>query len=188
MRVLKWFPTWNIFFKEITMWITFLKNCKVNWQKNVIVWIFHNIGDCFKHFYSLIRSNNILFYFKYRPIKVCLHVTFLHLSVIGGSLESPYLGGCFWLFPPKFWEVARIYKLTFFLKRNAAWVMLTMQDGWDTQKLSNFPRTSAPYEIPGETFTTEYLPLLRFSIVPMVMAWITDRMDDTHFSPVFWWQ
>ena len=33
------------------------------------------------------------------------------------------------------------------------------------------------------------LPPLKFSIVPMVMVWITDKMGDGPiFSPLFWWQ
>ena len=38
----------------------------------------------------------------------------------------------FWLFGPKFWEIA---ELSFCSKRNAALVVLTMQSGGDTQTL-----------------------------------------------------
>ena len=72
--------------------------------------------------------------------------------------------------------MAGTYELSFCLKRNAASVVLTMLNGGDTQtllddkkkfelyalavgmqKLSNFPyllSAIAPYESPGETFTT----------------------------------
>ena len=33
------------------------------------------------------------------------------------------------------------------------------------------------------------LPLWKFSIVPMMTVWITDKMgDESIFSPLFWWQ
>ena len=49
------------FLKKLQSESRSLKIVKWIGKKNVIVWIFHNIGDCFKHFYSLIRCNNILF-------------------------------------------------------------------------------------------------------------------------------
>ena len=49
-------------------------------------------------------------------------------------LESSY--GCFWLFAPKFWQVAGTYKSLFCLKMNAAWDVVTMWGGVDTQTIT----------------------------------------------------
>ena len=41
--------------------------------------------------------------------------------------------GCFWLFAPKFLEVAGTYELSIHMKSNAASMVLTMWGGEDTQ-------------------------------------------------------
>ena len=46
-----------------------------------------------------------------------------------------FVGGCFWLFAQKFWEVVGTYKLSFCSKRNAASVVLTMWGDGDTETL-----------------------------------------------------
>ena len=85
----------------------------------------------------------------YEPRSVCFRYE-VHFSVlypayqievwfIGGSLVS-HLSGRFWLFAPKFWEMAETYKWWFCSKMNAAWVVGTITDSGDTQTLLAFKK------------------------------------------------
>ena len=55
------------------------------------------------------------------------------------------LSVCFWLFAPKFWQVLRTYKLSFYLKRNAASVVLAILGGGDTQTLPDGKKMNFMY-------------------------------------------
>ena len=58
------------------------------------------------------------------------------------------LRGCFWLFTLKFWEVARTYELSFYLKSNAASVAVNIR-WWGHSNTTRWLKKFELYAVTG---------------------------------------
>ena len=114
------------------------------------------------------------------------------------------ISGCFSLFVPKFWEVAGIYESPFCLKMNAAWVVVIIWGGQDTEMLSistnsckysyseggtknitlNTSATSASAQI-----MCRHMHAWMSNLHNLWLAWVAgfEKVQESVFPAKFWW-